>query len=131
MLVMFTMAQIDELHARFGRAQSLADYLRALAAIGVTRFDSFVTDGHSEFLGAEGQRVVSPPHHDELAIDEVSNRAAFLDHLQRHLEGKTSYADMSAGLAASGVEKWVADTTALTMTYLDRAGTALLVEKVE
>jgi uncharacterized protein YbcV (DUF1398 family) len=131
MLVVFTMAQIDDLHARFGRAESLADYLRGLAAIGVTRFDSFVTDGHSEFLGAEGQRVVSPPHHEVLAIDEVSNRAAFLDHLQRHLDGETSYVEMSAGLAASGVEKWVADTTALTMTYRDRDGAALLVEKVE
>jgi uncharacterized protein YbcV (DUF1398 family) len=130
MLVVFTMAQIDDLHARFGRADSLADYFRGLAEIGVARFDSFVADGHSEFVGAEGQRVVSPPHHELLAIADVSTRAAFLDHLQRHLDGETSYLEMSRGLAASGVEKWVADTAALTMTYLDRDGVALLVEKV-
>ena len=29
---------------------------------------------------------------------------------------------MSKGLADSGIEKWVADTTLLTMTYVDRAG---------
>jgi uncharacterized protein YbcV (DUF1398 family) len=125
------MAQIDDLHARFGRAESLADYFRGLAAIGVTRCDSFLTDGHSEFLGAEGQRIVSPPYHDVRAINEVSNRVAFLDHLQRHLDGETSYVEMSEGLAASGVEKWVADTTALTMTYFDRGDAALLVEMVE
>lgn len=125
------MAQIDDLHARFGRAESLADYFRGLAAIGVARFDSFVADGHSEFLGAEGQRVVSPSYHEVLAIEEVSNRAAFLDHLQRHLDGESSYVEMSEGLAASGVEKWVADTAALTMTYFDRGGLVLLVEKVE
>ena len=125
------MDQIDDLHARFGRADSLADYFRGLAGLVITRFDSFLTDGHSEFLGADGQRVVSPPHHEVLAIEEVSDRTALLDHLQRHLEGETSYVEMSKGLAASGVEKWVADTTALTMTYFDRDGVALLVERVE
>jgi len=127
---MFTMAQIDELHDRFGRAETLADYFRGLAAIGVTRVDSFVTDGHSVFLGADGQRVVSPSYHEVLAIHDVSDREAFLNHLQRSRDGETSYVEMSAGLAASGVEKWVMDTTALTMTYIDRAGVALLVEKV-
>jgi uncharacterized protein YbcV (DUF1398 family) len=127
----FTLAQIDDLHARLGRAETLADYLRGLAGIGVARFESFLVDGHSEFFGADGQRVVSPAHHDELTVAEVSDRAAFLDHLQRHSNNETSYVEMSAGLAASGVEKWVADTRALTMTYCDRAGVALLVDKVD
>ena len=35
------------------------------------------------------------PHYEVLAIDEASNRAAFLDYLQRHLDGGTSY-EMSA-----------------------------------
>ncbi len=125
------MDQIDDLHARFGRADSLAEYFRGLARIGIVRFDSFLTDGHSEFIGGDGQRVVSPPHHDVLAIEELSDRAAFLEHLQRHLDGETSYVEMSKGLAASGIEKWVADTTALTMTYFDRDGVELLVEKVD
>ena len=87
MLVVFTMAQIEDLHARFGGAESLAEYFRGLAALGISQFASFVTDGHSEFLGVDGQRVVSPPYHEALAIEAMSNRAAFLDHLQRHLDG--------------------------------------------
>jgi uncharacterized protein YbcV (DUF1398 family) len=128
---MFTLGQIDDLHARLGRAESLADYLRGLAEIGVVRFDSFLVDGHSEFFGADGRSVVSPAHHQELAVADVSDRAALLEHLQRHTDKETSYVEMSAGLAASGVEKWVADTAALTMTYCDRNGVALLVEVVE
>lgn len=124
------MAQIDDLHARFGRAESLPDYLRALAAIGVVRFESFVSDGHSEFFSATGDRVVSPAHHDLFAVADVSDRPAFLEHLRRHGDGATSYVEMSAGLAASGVEKWFADTCALTLTYCDRAGVTLLVEKL-
>lgn len=126
----FTMGQIDELHARLGRAESLAAYLCALADIGVVRFESFLVDGHTEFIGADGHVVVSPAHHQELSVAEVSDRDAFLEHLQRHKDRETSYVEMSAGLAASGVEKWVADTAALTMTYCDRAGVPLLVEVV-
>jgi hypothetical protein len=65
---MFTMAQIDELHDRLGRAETLAEYVRGLAAIGVVRFDSFVIDGHSEFVGADGHRVVSPAYHEVLQL---------------------------------------------------------------
>ena len=125
------MAQIDDLHARLGRAESLADYLRGLAAIGVVRFESFVTDGHSEFVGADGHRVVSAVHHEAFAVAQASDRDAFLEQLQRHLDGETTYVEMSKGLADCGVKSWVADTTALTLTYYDLAGVALLVDKVE
>jgi uncharacterized protein YbcV (DUF1398 family) len=125
------MAQIEELHARHGSADSLADYLRGLAAIGVVRFDSFVSDGHSEFVGADGSSVSSPAHHPVFAVAEASDRGTLVEHLRRHGDGETSYVEMSEALAGSGVERWVADTAALTLTYVDRAGEALLVEQVE
>ena len=77
---MFTLEQIEELHRRLGNAETLSDYVRSLAALGVARYDSFVSDGHSEYLG----------------------RNAFLDHLRRHEQGETSYLRMSKGLADSG-----------------------------
>jgi uncharacterized protein YbcV (DUF1398 family) len=124
------MAQIDALHDRLGRVDSLADYLRGLAALGVVRFESFVTDGHSEFTTTDGQRVDSPAHHAVLEVAGASDREAFLQHLRQHADGETSYVEMSEGLAHAGVEKWVADTTDLTMTYRDRSGVALLVDQV-
>ncbi len=80
---------------------------------------------------SDGGRVVSPPHHEVLKVAEASDRHSFLEHLRRHADKKTTYLEMSAGLAASGVEKWVADTAALTMAYYDRAGRVLLVDEVE
>jgi uncharacterized protein YbcV (DUF1398 family) len=124
------MGQIDDLHARLGSAESLADYMRGLAEIGVVRFESFLVDGHSEFFDADGRSVVSPAHHQDLSVADVSDPAALLEHLRRHTDKDTSYVEMSAGLAASGIERWVADTAALTMTYRDRNGVALLVEDV-
>ncbi len=109
---MFTMTEIDALHDRLGTAETLADYLRGLAAIGVVRFESLLFDGHTEFFALDGNRVVSPPHREVLNFAEASDRYSFLEHLRHHADKKTTYVEMSAGLTASGVEKWVADTAA-------------------
>lgn len=127
---MFTIEQIEELHGRFGRAETLSDYVRSLASLGVVHYDSFVSDGHSEYLDRESHRVISEPVHDELVVAEGSDRDAFVDHLRRHEHGETSYLEMTRGLADSGVERWTVDTHAMTMTFYDRSGEVLLVEQI-
>jgi len=110
--------------------ETLSDYVRSLAALGVARYDSFVSDGHSEYLGRDAHRVTSPVAHDELAVAESSDRVAFLDHLRRHEQGETSHLEMSKGLAEAGIEKWTVDKDAMTMTFYDRSGDVLLVEQI-
>jgi uncharacterized protein YbcV (DUF1398 family) len=126
----FTIEQIEELHGRLGNAETLSDYVRSLAALGVARYDSFVSDGHSEYVGHDAHRVISQAVHDELIVAESSNRDAFLDHLRRHEQGETSYLEMSRGMADSGIERWTVDTGAMTMTFYNRSGDVLLVEKI-
>jgi uncharacterized protein YbcV (DUF1398 family) len=126
----FTVEQIEELHGCLGNAETLSDYVRSLAALGVERYDSFVSDGHSEYLGHDAHRVMSDGVHDQLIIAESSDRGEFLDHLRRHERGETSYLEMSTGLADSGIERWSVDTHAMTMTFYDRSGDALLVEQI-
>jgi len=41
-------------------------------ALGVERYDSYLADGHSEYFGQGGQRVVSPPVHEVLSVAETS-----------------------------------------------------------
>ena len=65
--VMFTIEQINDLHARRGSARTLPEYVRALNALGVERYDSYLADGHSEYFGQGGHRVVSPPVHEVLS----------------------------------------------------------------
>jgi len=113
----FTLDQFDELHERLGNAETLSDYVRSLAALGVARYDSFVSDGYSEYMGRDAHRVTSHAAHDELTVAESSDCDAFLDHLRRHEQGETSYFEMSKGLADSGIEKWTVDTDAMTMTF--------------
>ena len=124
---MFTLGQIDDIHGRFGRQDTLVQYLRALNAIGVERSDSFIADGHSEYFGTGGETVVTPAH-EVLTIAATSSRDGLIQSLARHSQGETSYLEMSEGLARSGVEKWTFDTSALTIAYYDKAGNELLTE---
>jgi uncharacterized protein YbcV (DUF1398 family) len=128
---MFTLEQIDDVHARLGNAETLAEYMRALHALGVERYDSYLTDGHSVYFGKGGHKVVSPAVHEKLSIAEASNRENFLKHLKLHEQGKTSYIEMSKGLAESGIEKWTMDAHKMTIAYYDKVGNEMLVETIE
>ena len=127
---MFTIEQINDIHDRLGNASTLATYLQALAAIGIEKYNSYLTDGHSEYFGAQGEKVSSPPVHEKLPIAETSNREAFLKHLKWHAEGKTDYFEMSRGLAESGIEKWTFDTHKMTITYYNNVGSEMLTETI-
>jgi uncharacterized protein YbcV (DUF1398 family) len=128
---MFTLDQINDIHNRLGKQTALPLYLMALNAIGVDKYDSFITDGHSEYYGKDDHKVVSPAVHENLSIANTSNRGEFLKHLRLHEQGKTNYFEMSQGLADSGTEKWTFDTTKMTITYYDIEGHELLVEDIK
>ena len=127
---MFTLEQINDLHARLGSARTFPEYVRALKALGVERYDSYLTDGHSEYFGQGGHSVASPAMHEVLSIAETGQREMFLQHLRRHERNETTYLEMSSGLAQSGIEKWTVDTGRMTMTFYDEAGIEMLVEQV-
>ena len=127
---MFTIEQINDLHARLGSAKTLPEYVRALKALGVERYDSYLADGHSEYFGQGGHRVVSPPVHEVLPVAETGQRETFLQHLSRHQRRQTTYVEMSRGLAQSGIEKWTVDTGRMTMTFYDQTGREMLAEQI-
>ena len=127
---MFTIEEINDLHARLGSARTLPEYVRALKALGVERYDSYLADGHSEYFGPGGHRVVSPPVHEVLAVAETGQRETFLQHLRQHERRETTYLEMSRGLAQSGIENWTVHTGRMTRTFYDKAGTEMLVEQI-
>jgi len=92
---MFTLEQINNIHDRLGKAETLSQYLEALRNTAVDKCDSFITDGHSEYFGKGGHKVVSLPVHEKLPIAETSNRESFLKHLNLHEERKTNYPELS------------------------------------
>lgn len=125
------MEQIDDLHTRLGKAETLFEYARALHAIGVETYDSYLTDGHSEYFGKDGYKVVSPPYHESLSVADTSNKEQFLKYMQLVEQGGLGYLEMSNVLADSGIEKWTVNTAEATMTYCDKSGNKLLVERLD
>lgn len=122
---MFTIDQINEIHDRLGKATTLPAYLAALKDIGVQESVSFVTDGHTEHRGADGYVVSTPPAHQQFTIADTSDRTMLAEALK-----EKNYEKMSKALADSGIEKWIFDTHALTIAYLDKAGNILLQEDI-
>ncbi len=127
---MFTIEQINAIHDRLGSAKTLGEYVRALKALGVERYDSYLADGHSEYFGQDGQTIVSPPVHEAFPVAATGQRDTFFQHMGRHERHETTYLEMSKGLAQSGIEKWSVDTDRMTMTFYDKAGTEMLFEQL-
>ena len=125
---MFTIEEVNQLHDRLGSARTFAEYVRALKALGIERYDSYLAEGHSEYFGQGSHRIVSPAVHEVLSVAETGQRETFVEHLRRHEQRQTTYLEMSRGLAQSGIEKWTVDTSRMTMTFYDKAGTEMLVE---
>lgn len=125
-----TLQQIEQIHEKYGSAKTLAEYLKALRAIGVLWYDSFIQDGHSEYFCEGNVVLLSDAIHKEFAVAGTVDKDQFLHALELHAQGKTGYLAMVEGLARSGVERWRFDTAALTITYFDKANNSLLRENI-
>jgi len=72
---MFTIQQINDLHDRLGEMESFPHFVWALNSLGVETYDSYLTDGHSEYFGIDGYTVKSPAAHEKLSIAETSRKS--------------------------------------------------------
>jgi uncharacterized protein YbcV (DUF1398 family) len=127
---MFTLEQIIEIHDRLGSQDALQRYLRALRDVGVAKYDSYVCDGHSEYYGVDGQKLVGPALHETFAIAQAPDKEWFLEYMKQVENEGVGFTEMSRALADHGVERWSFDTEKLTITYLDQASNVLLAENV-
>jgi uncharacterized protein YbcV (DUF1398 family) len=127
---MFTIDQIKAAHAKVKSGADFPRYVQDLIALGVVRYETFVTDGHTVFESASGEKITSEPKYDALPISEYSNATQFMSDLKHHQQGGTNYPTFCSDSARSGVEKWVVDMNRMTCTYLDLAGDEMLVEQI-
>jgi uncharacterized protein YbcV (DUF1398 family) len=112
---MATLKQITDIHDRLGTMDTFYEYIKALSALGVERYETYVSDGRSEYYG-DDDKVTSAAQHEPFTISETS---------------KTTPLEMYNGLAESGIEKWIVDIKKMTMTYLDKQGNEILVEAIK
>ena len=127
---MFTINHIKAAHSKVKSGADFPNYIQDIIGLGVTGYETYVTDGHTLFFGKDGTTVESGAKYAALIISNDSNADQFKKDLISHQQGNTDYATFCSDCAGSGVEKWVVDTDAMTCIYFDKAGNEMLAEKI-
>lgn len=127
---MFTVEQIKEAHSKVKSGADFPAYIQDIKKLGVTYYESFVKDGHTDYFGDDNYKTSSPARYSDLKIADRSNIQQFKTDIQAHQQGKTDYPTFCNDCAKSGIEKWAVNIEKMTCTYYDMAGNEILVEAI-
>jgi uncharacterized protein YbcV (DUF1398 family) len=125
---MFTVKQIKDAHAKVKSGADFPQYMQDIIALGVTSFETFVTDNHTNYYGKNDFQTTSEGFLETLEIANESNVGQFKSDLKSHQQGKTDYMTFLSDCAKSGVEKWIVVMSKMTCTYYDKAGNEMVEE---
>jgi uncharacterized protein YbcV (DUF1398 family) len=123
--------QIRKIHDELGNVETLASYLKALRAVGVSTYASFVSDGHSEYVCLDGETLILEAVHETFIVADKADKEQFAATMDLTESGKLGYVEMSKRLADSGIERWMFDTKELTISYLDKAENIIRKESIQ
>ncbi|MFD2522720.1 DUF1398 domain-containing protein [Emticicia soli] len=127
---MFTLSQIKEAHAKVKSGADFPKYVQELSALGILVYTTYVSDGHTEYIGTDSHTLTSEAKYTTLAIASESNAEAFKNHLKSHQQGQTDYPTFCKQAAETGTQKWVVDVVNMTCTYYDTQAHVMLVEVI-
>ena len=127
---MFTVAQINARHSKVKSGADFPAYIREIKQLGVTFYEVYVTDGHTDYYGAGDYKTSGSAKYETIAIAPIADAARFKAILKAHQQGKTDYPAFCNSSAASGIEKWAMCLDKMTCTYYDKTGTVILVESI-
>ena len=127
---MFTIQQIHEAHAKVKSGADFPKYMQDIIALGVTSFETFVFDNHTNYYGVNDFQTSSIGFSETLTIADESNVEQFKSDLKLHQQGKTDYMTFLNDCAKSGVEKWIVVMDKMTCSYYDKAGNEMVVEVI-
>lgn len=127
---MFQLTDIQQAHSRVKSGADFPAYIQELIKLGVTKYDTFVRDGHEIFFGDSNYQIQSGPNYSALTVNDESDLERFKKYLKIHQQGQTDYPTFCGHSAETGVEKWTVDLKSLTCTYYDKANLKLVEEKI-
>jgi uncharacterized protein YbcV (DUF1398 family) len=127
---MFHLSDISEAHSKVKSGADFPTYIQDLIKLGVKKYDTYVSDGHTLFFGDNNYQVHSGPKYPELSIANTSDKETFKNDLKSHQRGETDYPTFCNHSAANGVEKWTVDLSKMTCTYFDKAANNILEEQI-
>jgi len=127
---MFTIEQIQTAHARVQSGADFPAYIRDLKTLGVGYYETWVTDGHTDYYGAADTKAASGCEYGPFAIAAIADVPGFEQCLHVHQQGGSDYLTFCRQCAEYGVEKWAVCLEKMTCTYYDKAGSELLQEAI-
>ncbi len=127
---MFQLKEIEEVHAKVKSGADFPAYVQDLIKLGVNKYDTYVSDGHSIFFGAENYQVQSKRKYSRLNVANISDKERFKHYLKNHQRGQTDYPTFCNHSVETGVEKWTVDMYSMTCTYYDKANTKMHEEQI-
>ncbi len=127
---MFTIQQIHEAHSKVKTGADFSKYMKEISAFGVTSFETFVNDNHTNYYGKNCFQISSEGFLDTLMIAEESTVEQFKLDLKSHQEGNTDYMTFLKDCAKSGIEKWIVVMDKMTCAYYDILGNEMIVEQI-
>ncbi len=127
---MFTVEQIKLAHSKVKSGADFPAYIQDIKKSGVTHYDTFVMDGHTDYFGANDYKTSSTAKYEALTVAETADKEQFKMNLEEHQQGKTDYPTFINMCAAFGIEKWSVCMDKMTCTYYDKAGNEILEEEI-
>lgn len=127
---MFTVEQIKVAHSKVKSGADFPAYIQDIKKLGVTYYETFVTDGHTDYFSANDYKTSSDARYDVLMISETPNNEQFKADLKEHQQGKTDYSTFIKMCATFGIEKWTVCMDEMTCTYYDKVGNVILIEQI-
>ena len=127
---MFTLKEIKEAHTRVKSGADFPKYIQELMVLGVTKYDTYVRDGHTVYFGNAAIQIRSVASYKPLRVANISDKERFKHYLKNHQRGQTDYPTFCSDAAATGVEKWTVDITKMTCIYYDKLNNPMLEEQI-
>lgn len=125
---MFTVEQIKAAHSKVQSGADFPAYIRDIKTLGVTHYEAYVSDGHTDYHGSNKHTATVPAKYAPLVIADQPKTEEFKAELVAHQQGKTDYLTFIRMCATTGIEKWEICIDKMTCTYFDKAGNEILVE---
>lgn len=127
---MFTVEQIKAAHSKVKSGADFPAYIQEIKKMGVTFYETYVNDGHTDYFGANDYKTTSIAKYDSQQIAKTTNIEQFKADLKAHQQGKTDFMTFIGMCATFGIEKWTVCMEKMTCTYYDLAGNEILVENI-
>ncbi len=127
---MFTLEQIQAIHANVKSGADFPRYIQELIQLGVLSYTIHVDNGLTFYLGRNNFSISSEAQYPLQEINSIGHTHKLEHALKIHQQGLTDYPTFCKQAAEAGVEQWVVDMEKMVCTYHDKDGNILVTENI-